>query len=68
MRKIQHGFAGFFIGAFIGLLLGLIESRMINAEKHSALLFIIIALTIITCGIIGITQGHRIERNTRIKK
>ena len=68
MRKIQHGIAGFFSGAFIGLLLGLIESRMINAEEHSALLFITIAITIIICGITGMIQGHRIEKNTRIKK
>lgn len=68
MRKIQHGIAGFFTGAFIGLLLSLIESRMINAEKHSALLFIVIALTIIAFGIIGIVQGHRIEKKSRFKK
>ncbi|MEO6671434.1 MAG: hypothetical protein ABIN36_18265 [Ferruginibacter sp.] len=60
MRRIQHGIAGFFTGAFIGLLLGLMESRIINGEKHSALLFIVVALTVIICGITGIILGFRL--------
>ena len=57
MLKIQYAIAGFFAGAFIGLLLALIERRLIDNEKHAAMLFIIIALTIIICGMIGLRKG-----------
>ena len=60
MLKIQYGIAGFFCGAFTGLLLGLIEMRLINNKDHPAMLFIVIALTIIVCGIIGIKKGLKI--------
>ena len=43
MLKIQYGIAGFFTGAFTGLLLALVERRMIDNEKHAAMLFITIA-------------------------
>ena len=61
MRKIQHGIAGFFTGVFVALLLVLVEGRIIGS-KHPALLFIVNALTVFVCGIIGIAQGLRIER------
>ena len=60
MLKIQYGIAGFFTGAFTGLLLALVERRLIDSEKHPAMLFIVIALTIIIFGIIGIKKGLNI--------
>lgn len=62
MLKIQYGIAGFFIGAFIGLLIGLVEMRFIDSNQHSAMLFIIIALTIFTCGIIGIMKALKMAK------
>ncbi|MEO6490805.1 MAG: hypothetical protein ABIO04_12755 [Ferruginibacter sp.] len=62
MLRIQYGMAGFFVGAFLGLLLGILEMHIINKEKHPAMLFIVIALTIITCGIIGISGGVSMAR------
>jgi uncharacterized membrane protein YfcA len=58
MLKIQYGFAGFMIGAFTGILIGAIEMRLINDSKY-ALLFFVIALTIIICGITGMRIGIR---------
>ncbi|MEP7165166.1 MAG: hypothetical protein ABI741_10740 [Ferruginibacter sp.] len=63
MLKIQYGIAGFFTGAFTGLLLGLVEMRIIDNLKHPAgLLFILIALTIMICGISGLLKGLNIAR------
>ncbi len=59
MLKIQYGIAGFFTGAFTGLLLALVERRLINNETHPGLLFIIIAITIIVLGIVGMLKGIR---------
>lgn len=57
MLKIQYGIAGFFSGAFLGLLLGLLEMRFIDQEKHPAMLFIVIAITVIICGLLGVRKG-----------
>ena len=57
MLKIQYSIAGFFSGAFAGLLFGLIEMRIIDNVKHPAMLFIVIALTVIVCGITGLLKG-----------
>ena len=62
MRKIQHGIAGFFTGVFIGFLIILLERKFIDNNEHAALLFIVNALTVFICGIIGIAQGLRIEK------
>jgi len=62
MLKIQYGIAGFFTGAFTGLLLALVERRMIDNEKHAAMLFITIALTIIVCGMTGLVKGLAMAR------
>lgn len=62
MLKIQYAFVGFFCGAFIGLLIGLIEMRLIDSNKHPAMLFIVMALTVIVCGITGIRKGLSMAR------
>ena len=62
MLKIQYGIAGFFSGAFIGLLLGLGEMRIIDNTKHPAMLFIVMALTVIVCGIAGMAKALSIAR------
>ena len=59
MKKIQYGIAGFFTGAFIGMLLSITERRLINTEHNPGLLFIINALTVIICGIVGMVKGVR---------
>ncbi len=62
MMKIQYGIAGFFRGAFIGLLIGLVEMRIIDREKHPAMLFIILALTVMVLGIAGAVKAINIAR------
>ena len=57
MLKIQYGISGFFTGAFVGLLFGLIEMRVNKNSKHPAMLFIVMALTVIVCGIVGLMKG-----------
>jgi hypothetical protein len=68
MRKIQHGIAGFFSGVFIGFLIILFERKFIDINEHAFLLVIVNVFTVFICGIIGISQALRIEKNTRIKK
>ena len=60
MLRFQYAVAGFFISAFIGLLIGMIEMRFIDAEKHAALLFIVMALTIISSGVTGMIIAVKI--------
>jgi len=67
MRKIQYGIAGFFAGAFTGLLLSLVEMRIINGQKHPARLFLIVALTVILCGIFGLMKALQIEKKSTNK-
>ena len=68
MIKIQYGIAGFFTGAFLGLLIALIERRLIDANTYPTIQFVAIALTVIFCGIFGITQALKIEKNKRFKR
>ena len=65
MKNLQYAIAGFFIGAFTGLLFGLIEMRILDNEKHPAMLFIVIALTIIILGITGMRKGIAIARRKK---
>lgn len=62
MLKIQYGIAGFFAGAFIGLLLGLFEMKIVDNEKHPAMLFFLISLTVISSGIFGAVKAVKIAK------
>ncbi|MBC7535011.1 MAG: hypothetical protein H7258_04890 [Ferruginibacter sp.] len=68
MVRIQYGIAGFFTGAFLGLLIALIERRLIDADTYPTIQFVAIALTVIFCGIFGIAQALKIEKNKRLKR
>ena len=60
--RISYGIAGFFTGAFAGLLAGLVEMRIIDNSNHPAMLFIVMALTVIVFGIIGMMKALSIAR------
>ncbi len=67
MLRIQHGLAGFFIGVFTAFLLGLIELRIVDSNRHPSLLFFVISLTVIVCGITGMIIGLRIAEKKKNK-
>jgi len=69
MLKVQYGIAGFFTGIFIGFLMGLVEMRFIDNAKHPAMLFIVIALTLLACGIAGSRMAiSLLKKNTGKEK